>query len=109
MSISWKLKSYLAVKHQIYTVTEFQKEIVKKTGVRVSIANLCKLVNHEPKLIRLETIEILCTSLDCELSDFLKVYPKKMDPRKKRKLSIKNTPLSKIAIKTFPVPGEYEV
>ena len=109
MSIHWKLKSHLACRYQVYTVTEFQKHVVKKTGVRISIANLCKYVNRIPKVIRLETVEILCTALDCNLSDFLTVLPnKKLDPEKKRKLSYKNTPRSKIATKTFPEPGDYE-
>jgi len=108
MSISWRLKHSLATRYQIYTVTEFQKRIVKKTGVRISIANLCKYVNGTPKLIRLETIEILCTALECGLDEFLRVLPKKMDPEKKRKLSYKNTPSSKIAVKAFPEPEDYK-
>lgn len=108
MSISWRIKNHLATSHQIYSVTEFQKRIVKKTGVKISIANLCNYVNHTPKLIRLETIEILCSALDCELAEFLRVSPKKMNPEKKRKLSYKNTPRSKIAVKQFPAPEDYD-
>ena len=107
MSISWRLKNYLAVHHQIYTVTEFQKRIVKKTGVKISLANLCNCVNDTPKLIRLETVEILCSALGCELGDFLRISAKKMDPEKKRKLSYKNTPHTKIAVKQFPSPEDY--
>lgn len=108
MSISWRLKHHLATHLHIYTVTDFQKRIVKKTGVKISIANLCKYVNGTPKLIRLETIEILCTALDCNLDDFFRVSPKKMDPEKTRKLSYKNTPHSKIAVKNFPTPKDYD-
>lgn len=108
MSISWRLKQNLVTRHQIYTVTDFQKQIVRKTGVKISIANLCKYVNDTPKLIRLETIEILCTALDCNLDELLRVLPKKMDPAKTRKLSYKNTPHSKIAVKQFPNPEDYD-
>ena len=108
MAIRWNLKSYLAQKHQIYTVTDFQKLIVKKTGVVISVANLCKLVNAKPILIRLETAEIICSSLGCPLSEFLEVTPKIMDASRKKKLSFKNTPKVKIAVKSFPVPSDYE-
>jgi DNA-binding Xre family transcriptional regulator len=85
-----------------------QKLILKKTGVLISIANLCKYVNGQPKMVRLETMEIICSALGCELSNIMKVGPKAFDPERKSKLSFKNTPKSKIAVKSFPEPGDYE-
>ena len=107
MSISWKLKKYLANEHQIYTVTDFQKKIVKKTGIIISIANLCNYVNHRPKMIRLDTMEIICTALNCELAELLIISPKKVNFTHNKKLSFKNTPLSKIGVKSFPPPEDY--
>lgn len=106
--IRWKLKTLMAQKHQIYSVTELQKLIVKKTGVVISVANLCKYVNKQPKMIRFETMEIICSALECELSSILKVSPKVFNPEKKSKLSFKNTPKAKIATKAFPEPRDYE-
>jgi putative transcriptional regulator len=106
--IQWKLKAKLAEKYQVYTVTDLQKLIVKKTGVAISVANLCKYVNRQPKMIRLETIEVICSALDCELSSFLKVGPKAFKSNRTRKLSFKNTPKSKIGTKSFPEPVDYE-
>jgi len=106
--IQWKLKSALAKKHQLYTVTDLQKLIVKKTGVVISVANLCKVVNQRPRMIRLETMEIICSALECELSTFLKIGPKGFKASTTRKLSFKNTPKSKIAVKSFPEPKDYE-
>jgi DNA-binding Xre family transcriptional regulator len=108
MAIHWTFKQYLSSKHQIYSSTELQKKIVKETGVVISIAQLCNLVNSCPKLIRFETAEILCSALNCELADFLRITAKKMNPNQKRKLSYKNTPRCKIATKAFPSPGDYE-
>jgi DNA-binding Xre family transcriptional regulator len=106
--IRWKFKSYLASQHQIYSATALQKLIVKKTGVVVSVANLCKYVNQPPKMIRLETIEVICSALECELSALVEVGPKKFNQESKRKLSYKNTPKSKIANqKQFPEPQSY--
>ena len=106
--VKWTLKSFLSTKHQIYSVTELQKRIVKKTGVVISLAQLCKLVNGKPSLLRLSTVEIICSSLDAELTDFLQVGPKSMNPETKKKLSYKNTPKSKIGSKSFPVASGYE-
>ncbi len=108
MMVKWTFKNYLATKHQIYSATELQKRIVKQTGVAISVAQLCKLTNTTPSMIRLSTVEILCSALNCELSDFLQVTPKVMNPGKTRKLSYKNTPKSKISVKTFPIPADYE-
>ncbi len=110
MSIRWSLKLYLAREHQIYRVTELRKRILEKTGVVISIANLCKYVNERPQMIRLETVEILCTALGCELKEILDVGPsdRVRKPEKRRKLSFKNTPRSKIALSQFPVPSDYE-
>lgn len=108
MAIHWSFKHYLASKHQIYTTTELQKKIVKETGIVISVAQLCKMVNARPKMIRFETIEILCSALSCELSDFLSIAAKKMNPEKKMKLSYKNTPRSKIGVREFPAPENYK-
>jgi DNA-binding Xre family transcriptional regulator len=108
MAIHWTFKQYLSSKHQIYTATDLQKRIVNETGVVISIAQLCKLVNSKPKQIRFETAEILCSALQCELSDFFKISGRQMNPNQRRKLSYKNTPRSKIATKAFPSPEDYK-
>jgi DNA-binding Xre family transcriptional regulator len=108
MAVRWTLKRFLAEKHQIYSVTDLQKKIVKKTGVVISVANLCAHVNRAPKMIRLTTVEIICSALECELQDFLSITAKVMDPTHTRKLSFKNTPKAKIATKAFPKASDYE-
>ena len=108
MTIRWTFKSYLAQKHSIYTVSEFKRLIVKKTGYVISVANLCKYINSRPSMLRLETVEILCTALDCELSEFLKIGPRKIKNKSKKKLSYKNTPKHLIASRAFPDPEDYK-
>jgi DNA-binding Xre family transcriptional regulator len=109
MSINWRLKTYLARNHQIYSVTDFQKRIVKRSGVTISVSNLCKYVNRDPKRLDLKTVELFCTALQCELKDFLSVTPlKKVDPRQQKKLSVQTTPRSKIGVKDFPEPENYD-
>jgi DNA-binding Xre family transcriptional regulator len=112
MAIHWRLKTYIATRHGIYKAVTFQKIIVRKTGVLISIQNLCNYLEKKPKSIRLKTIEILCTALDCELGDFCEVKPlPSIKPGSAeagaRKLSYQNTPLSKRAVRDFPDPKAY--
>jgi DNA-binding Xre family transcriptional regulator len=108
MAIHWTFKQYLSSKCQIYTATELQKRIIKETGVVISLAQLCKLVKGRPKQIRIETAEIICSALSCELQDFLKITGKQWNPKQKRKLSYQNTPRCKIGVKAFPAPEDYK-
>lgn len=108
MAINWKLRTYLTTKHSIYSVTEFKKLIVKKTGIVISLQNLTNIVNKKPMQIRLETIEIICSALNCNLNDFLEVKPKIFkNTEETKKLSYKNTPNCKKGIKKFPDPKDY--
>lgn len=108
MAIRWTFKHYLASQHQIYTSVALQKKVVEKTGIVISMAQLCKLTKRAQKMIRFETAEILCSALECKLSDFLTVTAKQMNPTQQKKLSYKNTPLSKIGTRAFPVPANYK-
>jgi len=108
MSIRWRLKVFLSQNYTIYNATSFQKMIIKKTGVIISLPNICKIINNKPNLIRLETMEIICSALDCELKDFMEIKPKHFRNKEStRKLSYQNTPHSKRAVKNFPDPKDY--
>ena len=108
MAVHWRLKTYLATKHGIYGAVCFQKKIAKKTGVLISVQNLCNLLETKPKMLRLETIELLVTALECKLEDFCQITPSEVKPLASlRKLSYQNTPLSKRGVKSFPDPEDY--
>lgn len=108
MAISWRLRTYLATKHGIYNPSAFQKRIVKKTGVLISTQNLCNYLNGKPKAIRLKTVELIVTALECDLSDFLEIKPLDTPVGETKKLSYQNTPLSKRAVSQFPDPKNYQ-
>ncbi|MEO5969862.1 MAG: helix-turn-helix transcriptional regulator [Bdellovibrionia bacterium] len=108
MAVHWRLKTYLASQHGIYSATELQKKICSQTGVLISLRNVCDYLNGKPKNIRLTTMEILCGALNCKLSDILEVTPKHYSFTKTRKLEPEKTPFSKRAIKNFPDPDAYK-
>lgn len=108
MAINWRLKTYLAVEHSIFSATTLQKMIIKATGTIISLPTLCNYINKKPKKIPLKTIELICSTLKCNLSDFCNVGPNATSkPRNKKKLSYKNTPNSKRAVNSFPNPKDY--
>jgi len=108
MAISWRLKTYLLTKHSIYKIVDLQKIIIKKTGIKISLQNLSKIIGKRPSQIRLETFEIICTALNCNLSDFLEIKPKKYKKiGKVKKLSFKNTRHDMRGTNTFPNPEDY--
>ena len=72
MAVNWQLKTYLARRHGIYRITDLQSLIVKKTKILISLPNLSKLLSHKPSSIKLKTMELICTALECNLNDFLK-------------------------------------
>src|SRR3989339_144503 len=107
MAINWKLKTYLITIHAIYTLCDLQKIISQKTGVIISVQNLANMANKRPKQIRLETIELICSALNCKLSDILEIKPRQFkNTNDKKKLSFKNTPNSKKSSKFFPDPKD---
>jgi DNA-binding Xre family transcriptional regulator len=84
MPIVWNLKKWLAVNHDIYRPSELQTLLAEKAGVQLSLQAISALLNHQPSALRLQTIQVLCNALDCQLSDFCEVLP---DPQKEQKHS----------------------
>lgn len=107
MAVHWRLRLYLASRHGIYSATALQKRIAKRTGVLISLQNLCNYLHQKPKRIQMDTIELICSALDCKLSDFLEVEPRTYRSTTLRKLAPQHIPLSKKATKTFPDPVSY--
>lgn len=106
MAIHWRLKTLLSTKHAIFSAVGLQKKIIKETGIRISLQNICKLINRKPTLLRLETAEIICTALHCQLSAFLEIKGKTGHKITPCKLSYKNTPLGK-RTSHVPNPKDY--
>lgn len=109
MAVQWHLKTYLAHQHGIYRPTDFRDLVLKKTQVLISLPNISKLLNRKPSSIRLKTMELLCTALDCNLSDFCQIKPSTSRlPETVKKLSPMQTPNSKRGVSNFPDPTDYE-
>lgn len=109
MAVRWQLKTYLARQHGIFRPTDLRDLVLKKTNILISLPNMSKLLNHKPSSIKLKTMELLCTALSCELSDFCQINPSTSKlPEHVKKLSPANIPNSKKGVSNFPDPTDYE-
>ncbi len=107
MAIHWKLKQYVRDKHGLFRLKDLQHLIVEKTAIVVSLQHLSDLVRGCPKSIRLQTMEILCSALNCTLNDLVTIEPSKRKKKATRKLSYQSTPLGKRGQNAFPNPSDY--
>lgn len=110
MAIHWRLRTYLATQHGIFSAVELQKKVTQSTGIIISVQNLRAYLNQKPKLIPLKTMELICSALQCELSAFCEIKPQPRVARstEPKKLSFHNTPINKrISAQQFPDPKHY--
>lgn len=75
MPIIWNLRKWLALNRDIYRPADLQLLLREKAGVILSHQAVATLMHSTPSALRLQTIQALCTALDCKLSDFCEVLP----------------------------------
>lgn len=108
MPIQWTLKKWLAVEHDIYRPSELRERILERTGVALSHQAVSDLVRRPPKALKLSTMEVLCTTFQCALSDFCQVLPGKPKPgRLKRPYAAHGKRRRERAVTAFPAPSDF--
>lgn len=70
MTIEWKLRQVMA-KNDIWSGSELQRRLEDKAEYTISAASLSVLINETPKMIRTETLDALCTALECTPNDLI--------------------------------------
>jgi DNA-binding Xre family transcriptional regulator len=75
MPMQWTLRKWLAVTHDLYGATALRKRILDTTGVDISSQALGELLRKPPRALRVDTVQAICTALQCKLSDFCEVIP----------------------------------
>jgi DNA-binding Xre family transcriptional regulator len=83
MPTTWNLRSVLK-ERGINRASEISRLICDRTGYQLSTQAVCDLLNTEPKMIRLETIQAFCDAFYFRLSDVLDVLPSAAQKRGKR-------------------------
>lgn len=93
MPIVWDLRKWLAVNHDIYRPSELQAALVERVGVRLSLQAISALLKKEPQGLRIQTIQAICDTFNCRLSDFCDVLPNpaRAQQYRQRKVGAKGT------------------
>jgi DNA-binding Xre family transcriptional regulator len=73
--VVWNFRVWLAKEHEIFSPTQLQKVLVERAGVRLSLQALSSLMKSRPGAIRFQTMQAICTALNCRLSDFCQMTP----------------------------------
>ncbi len=92
MSFEWNLRKWLAVERDIYKPSQLQALIVERTGVRLSIQAVSTLMNSKPSALRIQTIQVLCDALECNLCDFCNITYDSTQSQQKRRAAAGSTP-----------------
>ena len=87
MPINWKLRELLKERGG-NNAAEISR-ILEQTGYRLSTQAVCDLLNRQPKMIRLETIQALCEAFYITVADFLEVLPSAAQKSKKKTRDLK--------------------
>ena len=82
MPINWKLRELLKERGG-NNAAEISR-ILEQTGYRLSTQAVCDLLNRQPKMIRLDTIQALCEAFYITVADFLEVLPSAAQKSKKK-------------------------
>ncbi len=74
MVLNWRLRNIMADKG-IWSGAELGRLIESKAGYKLSPPSISALLTGEPKQVKAQTMDALCTALDCTPSDLWKHTP----------------------------------
>ena len=89
MPTKWKLRELLK-ERGVKSASEISRSL-EEIGHRLSVQAVCDLLNRQPKMIRLETIEAICNAFYIPLSEFLEVLPMASQKPQKRMRTLQIT------------------
>ena len=75
MPAIWNLRGWLK-ERGITRASEVRRIVHERTGRMLSNQAVCDLLNKQPKMVRVETSQLLCDAFYCCLSDFFEVKPR---------------------------------
>ncbi len=89
MPTKWKLRELLK-ERGVKSASEISRSL-EEIGHQLSVQAVCDLLNRQPKMIRLETIEAICNAFYIPLSEFLEVLPM-ASQKPQKKMRTRQTP-----------------
>lgn len=80
MPITWTLQKWLKSKRGLTRPTDISRAILQSTGFQITSQAITDLFTARPKMLRLETVQAICDTFQCDLSDFCVVTPHNLPP-----------------------------
>ena len=74
MALEWRLRQVMG-ERGIWTGSELGRLMKTKAGCSLSAPSISALLTGSPKQVKAETMDALCTALDCSPSDLWKHTP----------------------------------
>ncbi len=74
MALKWRLRQVMADRN-IWTGAELGRLMEQKAGYRLSAPSISALLTEEPRQIKAQTMDALCTALGCTPSDLWQHTP----------------------------------
>ncbi|MFC0213727.1 helix-turn-helix domain-containing protein [Paenibacillus chartarius] len=72
--IVWMLRQLMA-QRGIWSGAALQRLLLEKAGYRLSAPSISALITSQPKQVKAETMDALCTALDCTPNDLWAYTP----------------------------------
>ena len=73
----WMLRQVMAEKG-IWTGAALRRLLIEKANYRISAAAISALLTHQPRQMKAETLDALCTALECTPNDLWVYIPPRM-------------------------------
>lgn len=70
MTLEWRLRRVMA-ECGIWTGAELARLLRERAGYRLTAPSIGELVSRSPRQLKVETLDALCTALECSPSDLL--------------------------------------
>lgn len=89
MALEWRLRKVMA-EREIWSGSELARLMKEKAGHSLSAPSISALLNESPKHVKTETMDALCTALECTPSDLWKhtpTYTQSADNKKQARLA----------------------
>ena len=90
----WNLR-LTAAEHGIWKSTDMRRRLAE-AGLEISAGKMSALWTGTPMTIRLEDLDVICSVLDCEVTDVLIREPDKVAARRPRKKATAGKAVSSI-------------
>ena len=74
MALEWRLRKVMADR-EIWTGSELARLMKERAGYSLSAPSISALLTSSPKQVKSETMDALCTALDCTPADLWRHTP----------------------------------